>query len=244
MSEKINKVYYISSLKSKSETFISCCVPCVLAERKKGKREGVLAPIPKGDQPLHTYHIDHLGPMTITGKLYRYLLVIIDEFSKFVWIYPTKTTNTKEMLSKLKELQRTFGNLSRIITDRGSVYTSADFKEYCSEEQIKDILITTGVPRGNGQVERIHQIIIHLLTKLSMADPTKWFRFTHKVQQCINNTYQRSVKMTPFELLFRVKMRQKEDAEIREFIDREVAELYQENRQELRQIARENILKT
>lgn len=103
MSESIKKEYYIPNLTSKLENYISCCVPCVLAKRKKGKREGILKPIPKGDQPLNTYHIDHLGPMTATGKLYKYLLVVVDGFSKFTWIYPTKTTNTREVLSKLRE---------------------------------------------------------------------------------------------------------------------------------------------
>lgn len=72
--------------------------------------------------------------MTATSKLYRYLLVIVDGFFKFVWIYPTKTTNMKEVLSKLKELQKIFGTLSRIITDRGSAYTTSE--KYCTEEQI------------------------------------------------------------------------------------------------------------
>jgi len=63
----------------------------VLAEKEKGKREGRLVPIPKGN-PLQTYHVDHLGPMNATEKMYKYLLVVVDGFSKFVWIYPTKTT--------------------------------------------------------------------------------------------------------------------------------------------------------
>lgn len=149
MTESLSKDYYISNL-TKLEDFIRCCILCVLAEKKKGKREGVLTPIPKGDQPLQTYHVDHLEPMNATEKLYRYLLVVVNGFSKFVWIYPTKTTSAKEVLSRLKEQQKIFRNPTRIITDRGSAFTFPDFKEYCAEEQIEHVLITNGVPRGNG----------------------------------------------------------------------------------------------
>lgn len=54
MMEAIQSDYYISKLKHKLERFIECCVPCVLAERKKGKKEGNLHPIPKGDTPFIT----------------------------------------------------------------------------------------------------------------------------------------------------------------------------------------------
>ena len=75
------------------------------------------------------------------------------------------------MLDKLAIQQKTFGNPTRIITDRGTAFTSTDFKKYCATERIEHILITTGVPRGNGQVERINRIIISVLTKLSIDAP-------------------------------------------------------------------------
>ena len=69
MSESINEEFYIPKLKDKSENFVSCCLPCILAEKKKGKKEGELMPILKGNIPLVTYHVNHLGPMTATLKL-------------------------------------------------------------------------------------------------------------------------------------------------------------------------------
>lgn len=91
MAESIKDDFYIPKLKEKLERFIECCVSCILTERKKGKTEGEFNPIPKGDVPLSTYHVDHFGPMTSTSKQYKHLLVIVDGFSKFVWLYPTKT---------------------------------------------------------------------------------------------------------------------------------------------------------
>ncbi|GFW02270.1 uncharacterized protein TNCV_2383931 [Trichonephila clavipes] len=50
---------------------------------------------------------------------------------------------------------------------------SKEFEDYCTDEQISNVQITTGVPRGNGQVERIHGVLIPVLTKMSIEDPTK-----------------------------------------------------------------------
>lgn len=91
-------------------------------------------------------HLDHLGLLESTKKNYRHLLVAIDAFTKFTWIFPTKSTGTNEVLNKIQILQQTFGNPRRIITDRGTAFTSNDFKEYCENEAIHT-LITTGITR-------------------------------------------------------------------------------------------------
>jgi len=85
--------------------------------------------------------MDHLRPITMTSKLYKHLFVVIDGFSKFVWIYSMKTTNTKEVLEKLQSQQKIFENLCRIISDRDSAFTSDDFQNYCRKENIEHILI-------------------------------------------------------------------------------------------------------
>lgn len=243
MTESINEDFYIPKLKEKLEKFVECCVPCILAEKKRGRKEGELIPIPKGDVPLETYHVDHLGPMTTTSKLYKYLFVIVDGFSKLVWLYPTKTTSAKEVIAKLTVQQVAFGNPRRIVSDRGTAFTSAEFREYCQTENIEHVRITTGIPRGNGQVERINRIIIPILAKLALDQPDKWYRHVERVQRCINSTYQRSIGMTPFELMFGVKMRRKEEPRIMELIEQESAELFEETREDLRNLAKTNLNK-
>lgn len=241
MSEIVCLDYFVPKLSEKLEKVVRNCVTCILAERKRGKKEGFLRPIPKGDAPLLTYHIDHLGPMTATGKMYKYLFVVTDAFSKFVWIYSTKTTGVKEALDKLILQQKTFGNPQRIICDRGSAFTANDFKEYCETEGIELTLTTTGVPRGNGQVERMNGVITAVLTKLSQERPEKWYLFVDRLQRCINSTFQRTIKRSPFEVLLGVKIKQKEDVHILEILQDELMEEFMNDRDGLRQTVRLSI---
>ncbi|GFW26093.1 transposon Tf2-8 polyprotein [Trichonephila clavipes] len=64
-------------------------------------------------------------------------------------------------------------------------------------------------PGGNGQVERIHRTLIPVLTKLSIDDPTKWYKFVDRLQRILNSTSNRGTKWSPFELLTGVTMRNK-----------------------------------
>ncbi|GFU83255.1 transposon Tf2-9 polyprotein [Trichonephila clavipes] len=186
--------------------------------------EGFLNPIPKEDLPLSTYHVDFIGPLPTTNKNYNHIFTVIDAFTKFTWLYPTKSTTAQEAIERLKLQQKTFGNPSRVISDKGGAFRSKEFEDYCADEQISNVQITTGVPRGNGQVERIHGVLIPVLTKMSIEDPTKWFKHVDSLQRVLNSVPSRSTKYSPFELLIGVKMKNPEDVMIRNLLEEESQE--------------------
>lgn len=242
MEELIKREFHIPKLREKIDRFVKNCVTCILTDRKAGKQEGMQHPIPKDDLPLGTLHLDHLGPMASTRKNYRYILTIIDAFTKFVWIFPVKSTTAEESMQKLRLVTAVFGNPSRVITDEGTAFTGSQFEDYCKDENIQVVHTTTGVPRGNGQVERIHNTIISVLAKLSVDDPEKWFQYTDKVQQFLNKTHQRAIGTTPFELLVGAPMKTKEDIMLKELIEQEMIETFVRERDELRKRAKQQIL--
>ncbi|CAD7013666.1 unnamed protein product [Ceratitis capitata] len=241
--ELICREFFIPKLEEKIRAHINNCVSCIVANRKTGKQEGKLHPLHKEATPLYTYHIDFLGPLESTNKSYKHIFAVVDSFTKFAWLYPTKSTSAQETISRLKLQSATFGSPVHIISDRGSAFTSDDFRRYCNEENIQHSIITTGLPRANGQVERLMSIVTNVLTKLSKDDPTKWYKFVDRVQQVINSTFNRSINMTPFELLIGVKMRTADDFNIKNLIEDEIRQLHQEQRNDLRQQAKNQILK-
>ncbi|GFY17509.1 retrovirus-related Pol polyprotein from transposon gypsy [Trichonephila clavipes] len=188
--------------------------------------------------PLSTYHVDFIGPLPSTNKSYQHIFTVVDAFTKFTWLYPVKTVSAESALEKLKQQQKTFGNPIRIISDKGSAFTSKLFNDYCDEEDIQHLQIATGVPRGNGQVERIHRTLIPVLTKLSLDDSTKWYKYVDRLQRILNSTISRSTKWTPFELLVGIKMRNKEDILIKDLLLEEMAKELLEQREFLRNDAK------
>ena len=240
--KELEQNYFIPGMTKKVSDLISNCVPCILTKRKSGKQEGELRPIPKGDKPLETLHIDHLGPLETTSKLYRHIFVVIDAFTKFVWLYPTKSTTTAEVIKKLEIQKEVFGSPSRIVSDRGTAFSSNEFHDYCQREGIELHLITTGLPRANGQVERLNSTIIAVLSKMCLDEPTKWYKRVGEVQQTINSTYQRSIGMSPFELLIGVPMKMK-STQLYKMVEEELTKKFVDDREEARKEAKAQILK-
>ena len=234
--------YWFKKMQAKVEKVVKNCVPCIIAERKSGKKKGLLHSVEK-DAPLDTYHIDHLGPMPSTKKNYQHIFVVIDAFTKFSWLYPTKSTRAAEVIDRLEKQALIFGNPRCIVSDRGPAFRSQDFTDYCKDEKITHGLIATGVPRGNGQVERVNRILIPLLTKLTAPLPADWHKYVGKAQQYLNYVPSRSTGFSPAQLLFGTKIRLKEDIRINEILEEESRKAFQERRNYVQEEARETISK-
>jgi len=127
------------------------------------------------------------------------------------------------------------------VSDRGTAFTANMFKEYCEQRKIQHCLITTGVPRGNGQVERMHRIVVPMLSKLSIENPGLWYKHVGIVQQAINNIEPRSTKVTPFKILTGIDMRCTNDIELKDLVQQSLLDELNEERDILRSEARENI---
>ncbi|GFU33840.1 retrovirus-related Pol polyprotein from transposon 17.6 [Trichonephila clavipes] len=65
----------------------------------------------------------------------------------------------------------------------------------------------------------------------------------YKLQRIMNSTTTRSTKFTPFEVLIGVKMKQKEDLQIKRLLEDELSEQFINKRETLRNEANENILR-
>lgn len=75
---------------------------------------------------------------------------------------------------------------SRNISNKWSAFQGKELKEYFSNENIERTSVTTGISRGNVQIERFHRTLKLVLLKLSIDDPTKWYKHASFVQRILN----------------------------------------------------------
>ncbi|KAL7725403.1 hypothetical protein ACLKA6_000164 [Drosophila palustris] len=158
----------------------------------------------------------------------------MDATSKFVWLFPKKTTSCEEAVKKIETWSAVFGNPVRVVSDRGAAFTANQFADFIKTNNIEHVLGTTGVPRGNGQVERVNRVVLSIIAKMSAEDPTKWYQAVPLVQKAINSHVHSTTKRTPFELVFGIKMRNRMLDDIKKCLDEELYEGFERERQEMR----------
>ncbi|KAK0595628.1 hypothetical protein LWI29_008485 [Acer saccharum] len=95
----------------------------------------------KSKAPLERIHSDVYGRIIIASySSFHYMLVLVDDFTRFVWVYFVK--NKSDVLEKFKEFKETMENLFekriRVLrTDNGGEYVFDDFMSFYRSQGIR-----------------------------------------------------------------------------------------------------------
>ena len=123
---------------------------------KSGKSEGGLHSNPPGRRPFAIIHTDHFGPFPTSPHQNEYILGIIDNLTKFVYIAAVRDVSARVTVKKIKDFVGRFGAPGRIISDRGTCFASEKFKDICETNGIKHTLNSSRHPQANGLIERMN----------------------------------------------------------------------------------------
>ena len=126
-------------------------------------------PLIEATKPFDRLSIDFKGPLPSQSRNV-YLLVIIDEYSRFPFAYPCQNMESSTIIKCLSDLFSIFGTAGFIHSDNGPSLVSAELRKYFLDNGIGYSNSSKYNPRGNGQCERYVGVIwksvqLALLTK-------------------------------------------------------------------------------
>lgn len=182
--------------------YVANCRSCLKGKTHTGKRNGLCQQQEKPMERMDTWHIDHAGPLVRSnGK--TQILVVIDAYTKFVRFVAIAKKDAKCTIIALKGIFEEIGKPRRIIADRGLAFLSSHFKNFLIAEQVELHLIATGLPRGNGQVERVMRTLFNMLrATLNEKNEAKWSQILPKIEQDYNSSVNKTTGATPNELMW------------------------------------------
>ena len=130
------------------------------------------------------------------NKGYKYLLTVIDVFSKYGWILPLKTKTGKEFALAVRKLFLDNIAPSRLWTDNGTELYNQELKAVLAANNVT--LYSRENEEKSSIVERWNRTMNKIMWKYFTANNTqKNNRCSAKHGKKYNNTYQRSIKLTP-----------------------------------------------
>ena len=131
-----------------------------------------------------------------TGGI-KYLLVIIDCFTKKIWLYPLEDKSVRGVVEKFKDLfDQKQVRPERIQTDEGGEFMGSQLGKLFKEYNIHHYV--TYSDRKASIVERVIRTLKNLLyKKMEFHNTYNWVELLDDVEQKYLSSYHRTIKMTP-----------------------------------------------
>lgn len=202
----LRKEFWFAGMRDYVKKYLQACIACSMNKKSGGATEGQLHISKTVPTPFMTIHIDHLGPFPKSTKGNAYVIAVVDSFSKYVIVKAARTTDSRAVLNMLSEMSTYFGLPTRIVSDRGTAFTSKQFSEYCTTNAIQHIKNAVRTPRANGQVERVNQMIAMFL-RTTHEDDRKWDVDLRGFQWIVNSQINKTTGCCPNEIIFRYRLR-------------------------------------
>ena len=129
----------------------------------------------------------------------RYLLMVIDVFSKYGWIRPLKNKKSETVYEAFRDIIIKSNRKPKMMwTDKGTEFTGKYFKNYLGIKKIKPYY--TENKEKSSVVERWNRTIKEKIWKMfTTNNNTVYWDKIDKILDDYNNTYHNSIKMTPIE---------------------------------------------
>jgi len=167
---------------------------CQLIKQSTQCPFGLLKPLPIPETPFTHISMDFLFLPQVTNKTtqvsYDHVWVIVDRFSKYTIIPPLPLNYTAVQLINVyyTSIYPFFGLPQDIVTDRDVLFTSLDWKKFCTQNNISQSMSSAYHPEIDGQSEIANKSIIAILRAKLLEQGLDWLSAILSIQVAINTS--------------------------------------------------------
>ena len=188
-----------------AKNIVDLCKGCQFYADQPHKPASELKTIPLA-WPFATWGLDMIGPLRTGTSGFTHILVAVDKFTKWIEAKPIKCLDSATAVSFIRGIIHRFGVPHDIITDNGSNFNSAEFKQFCWSMGTKVNFASVAHPQSNGQVEQANGLILKGIKRRLMRELKEvagaWVEELPSVLWGLRTTPNRSTRATPFFLVY------------------------------------------
>ena len=197
-----NRKYYTPQGKQKCREVVRTCPECQLGKDYKARH------VPKGQisspGPWETVSIDIVGPLPVDGRSNRFIVTIMDVYSRYLIAIPVRNHRASTVSRCLYEsVVAYFGAPRSILSDRGTEFTSVIWESLTQMLGAKIKLTAPYYPQGNAVIERSHRTLNNMLrTMLLEKERREWSSLLPSIMLYMNSMIQEKTGVSASEILF------------------------------------------
>jgi hypothetical protein len=209
MYQDLKQKYWWYGLKRDVAAHVAKCDVCQRVKAEHQRPAGLLHPLKIPEWKWEEIGIDFIVGLPRTPAGCDSIWVIVDRLEKVAHFIQVRTNYTG---AKLAELYMTWivclhGVPKKIVCDRGSQFTSQFWKNLHESLDTQLNFSSDYHPQTDGQTKRTNQVLEDMLRACALKHGGSWDKSLPYAEFSYNNSYQASLKMSPFEALYGRKCR-------------------------------------
>lgn len=200
--EKVQSKAYWAGWAADVEIYVKQCEPCATYFRGNLPRRAGLQSHPIG-APWMRLSMDICGPFPTSARGNKFIMTVIDNFTKFAFAIPLRNHEAHTVASVLVEkIFSYYGIPFEILSDCAPEYESKLLKELCRLLDICKLRTSGYKPSTNGMIERFHRTLNTMLAKVVEKNQRNWDAELPHVVAAYRATAHSSTGYTPNYLMF------------------------------------------
>jgi hypothetical protein len=154
--------------------------------------------------PFDRVCVDTIGPLPTNDDTKKYILVIIDAFSRFVMLRAIPDTTAKVAINGLLDWIGMFGIPSELVSDNGTQFANELVDDLLKLLATDNAKIQAYSKEENSIVERANKEVNRHLRAYAYdrKDKKSWYTYLPLVQRIMNASIHKSIGVSPAQIIF------------------------------------------
>ncbi|PKA57235.1 hypothetical protein AXF42_Ash002539 [Apostasia shenzhenica] len=194
--------FFWPNIHKDAQVFVEKCSQCQYYANMQRQPAGYLKPI-NSSWPFVIWGLDFLGPMPTAMKNYKWILVAVDYFTKWIEAKPLTQPTAQSVENFLwANIVCRYGIPMVIIIDNGTSFANQRIHDFCREHQINLKYAFVWHPHTNGQAEAANKNILNILKKRLNGARARWPEELRGALWAYNTAPSEVTQESPFSLSF------------------------------------------
>jgi hypothetical protein len=205
MRENLKPLFFWKGMKANIVNYVARCIECQQVKDEHRHPTGLIQPHAIPELKWEVISMEFIMGFLLTTRRHDLIFMVVDTLMKSAHFIPVHTTYqvSNIVIFFINEIVRLHGVPKRIIYYRGSMFKGRFWTSFQEALGTQLNFRTAYHPETDKKIERMNQILEDMLRMYVMDQQKHWEEFFPLVEFAYNNNYQSTIKMVPFEFLYR-----------------------------------------
>lgn len=200
--EKLQRYFYWSRLAFDVRNFVAGCEVCKANKARNSTAKCAMGHFSVVQRPWQKLFIDFLGPYPRSKQGHCYILIILDQLSRFVILKSLRNATAEALVKCLEnDVFLVFGTPEEIFTDNGRQFNSNVLKHLLTKYGVQHKFTPKYHPQSNAS-ERVNRTILAAIRAYIQDNHKNWDVHLQEIAQSLRYTIHDSSHYSPHYIVF------------------------------------------